>query len=88
MNQYISLNKSKRFEVIKSKIISTKVSCANNTIDGEFRASRIHDQVISWTDNDLVGQSNVTLGYYSIFGLFRKVLCGVHTCNHRKRESN
>ena len=43
-------NKSKRFEVVKSKLISTKVSSATNSIEGEFRGSRIHDQVISWTD--------------------------------------
>ena len=48
-----NFNKSKRFEVVKSKLISTKVSCANNTIDGEFRGSRIHDELISWTDQNL-----------------------------------
>ena len=40
--------KSKRFEVIKSSIISTQVYTAQNTIEGEFRAAQIHDQVISW----------------------------------------
>ena len=27
-------------------------SCATNTIEGEFRGSRIHDQLISWTDSN------------------------------------
>ena len=43
--------KSKRFEVINSQHISTQVYPALNTIEGEFRAARIHDQIISWCQN-------------------------------------
>ena len=41
-------SKSKRFEVLKSEIISTQVFPSTNTIEGEFRAATIHDQSISW----------------------------------------
>ena len=40
--------KSKRFEVLKSEMISTQVFPSTNTIEGEFRAATIHDQSISW----------------------------------------
>ena len=40
--------KSKRFEVINSQHISMNVFPALNRIEGEFRAARIHDQIISW----------------------------------------
>ena len=43
------LTKSKRYEVIKSIQISTQVFSALNKIEGEFRAARIHDQFISWS---------------------------------------
>ena len=42
--------KSKRFEVLKSELISTQVFTATNTIEGEFRAATIHDQMISWNN--------------------------------------
>ena len=42
-------SKSNRFEVIKSHQISPQVSSAFNIIEGEFRAARIHDQYISWS---------------------------------------
>ena len=44
-------NKAKRYEIVKSNIISTQVYLATSTIEGEFRAARIHDQVIRWCDN-------------------------------------
>ena len=42
-------NKAKRYEIVKSNIISTQVCPTTNTIEGEFRAARIHDQVICWS---------------------------------------
>ena len=45
-------NKSRRFEVLKSELISTQVSRATNSIEGEFRAALIHDQVITWSNRD------------------------------------
>ena len=42
--------KSKRFELIKSDLISTQVFTNQNKLEGEFRAARIHDQNISWGD--------------------------------------
>ena len=38
-------NKAKRYEVVKSNIISAQVYPITNTIEGEFRAARIHDQL-------------------------------------------
>ena len=32
-------NKSKRFKVVKSKLMSTQVCCATNTIEGDFSPS-------------------------------------------------
>ena len=43
--------KAKRYEFVKSNIISTQVYPTTNTIEGEFRAARIHDQVICWSDD-------------------------------------
>ena len=45
-------NKSQRFEVMKSNLISTQVSRLTNTIEGEFRAALIHDQVITWGNSN------------------------------------
>ena len=42
--------KSKRFEVMKSELISTQVFSGRNIIEGEFRATRIYDQYITWND--------------------------------------
>ena len=42
-------SKSKRYEVIKSQHISTKIFSSLNIIEGDFRAARIHDQYISWS---------------------------------------
>ena len=39
-------SKSKRFEFVKSKLISTQVSCATNTIEGDFRGSRTDFTII------------------------------------------
>ena len=44
-------NKAKRYEIIKSNLISTQVYPSTNTIEGEFRAARIHDQIICWNDD-------------------------------------
>ena len=57
--------KSKRFEVIKSDLISTQVFTNQNKLEGEFRAARIHDQNISWGDcvdtSPLTPFSNLTV---------------------------
>ena len=44
--------KAGRYEVRKSFIISTQSFPARNTITGEIRATRIHDQSITWTPNE------------------------------------
>ena len=54
-------NKSKRFEVLKSSIISTQVNSGRNTIDGEFRAAIIYDQHVTW--------NNILHPTYSSFNL-------------------
>ena len=43
-------SKSKRYEVIKSQQISTKIFSSLNIIEGDIRAARIHDQYISWSE--------------------------------------
>ena len=45
--------KAARFRVKSSAIISTQCYPQRNTITGEFRATRIHDQVITWRLPDL-----------------------------------
>ena len=40
--------KAARYEVRSSSLISTQCYPERNTIRGEFRAARIHDQVITW----------------------------------------
>ena len=57
--------KSKRFEVVKSELISTQVFDTLNKIEGEFRAATFHDQVITWgesaANSPLVPFDNLTL---------------------------
>ena len=52
-------NKSQKFEVLKSDLISTQVFSATNTIEGEFRVVNIHDQKICWTDSLHTSSSSV-----------------------------
>ena len=56
---------SKRFEVVKSELISTQVFDTLNKIEGEFRAATFHDQVITWgesaANSPLVPFDNLTL---------------------------
>ena len=42
--------KSVSFEVRISNLISTQISSDKNIIEGEFRAARFYDQVITWGD--------------------------------------
>ena len=64
-------SKSKHYEVIQSDLISTVVSSTTNTIHGETREARIHDQIITW-GND----SNPDLGSVPFNLNFLQVLCG------------
>ena len=54
-----------RFEVVNSELISTQVFDTLNKIEGEFRAARFHDQVITWGssagNSPLVPFDNLTL---------------------------
>ena len=45
-------NKAARYEARVSKIISTQSFPSRNTITGQFRAVKIHDQLITWSPND------------------------------------
>ena len=57
--------KSKRFEVVKSEVISTQVFDFLNKIEGEYRAATFHDQDITWgcsaVNSPLVPFDNLTL---------------------------
>ena len=83
-------NKSKRFEVVKSDLISTQVFRDKNTIEGEFRAARIYDQCIKWNDSLNLASSFFNLQtltatcsckYYEKFSI-HELSHGVKYCYH------
>ena len=68
--------KAKRYEVTSSTIISTQISAIRNCIDGQYRAARIHEQRIWWSDNDSI--------YPVAFNIENiKVFC---TCKHNQKK--
>ena len=50
--------KAARYETKSTTLISTQSFPTRNTITGEFKGARIHDQMITWRqDHDLIGMS-------------------------------
>ena len=68
--------KTKRYEVKSSTIISTQMSAIRNCIDGQYRATRIHEQKIWWSDNELGIQIPFKIGHIKVF-------C---TCKYHKKK--
>ena len=68
--------KTKRYEVRSSTIISTQMSAIRNCIDGQYRAARIHEQKIWWSDNVTVCQIPFNIENIQVF-------C---TCKYHKKK--